>query len=141
MGLGGWAGFGRSRIPQLVNLWSMATEFHAFAACMLEREGQLKNVRAVVRMEGFGILQHYLTTITPAELIAAAGEGAARGVGAAMRAGDVSTAVKQILTYLSMSGKAIPTTPAERALQDLRGGRPMAKYLRGVLLGIFPKRR
>ncbi len=50
-------------------------------------------------MEGFGLLQHYLTTITPAELIAAAGEGAERGVGAAMRAADVSTAVKQILTY------------------------------------------
>eukprot|EP00662_Eupelagonemidae_sp_cell21_P028576 gene28576-54547_t len=45
-----------------------------------------------------------------------------------MRAGDVATGVKHILTYLSMAGKKIPTTPAERTLQGRKALAQMVKH-------------
>jgi hypothetical protein len=107
---------------------SVATEFHALSACMLEREMQLSNVRAIISMEGFGLLTKFLNTITPQELVAAAGEDGKRGMSGAMRSADVASHVKQVLVYMSMAGKTIPTTPAERLLQGRKALAQMVVY-------------
>eukprot|EP00662_Eupelagonemidae_sp_cell21_P004268 gene4268-20979_t len=55
---------------------------------MLEREQQIRNVRAIVSAPGFALLQKHLLGTTPQQFLDAAGEGGKRSVRDVMRAAD-----------------------------------------------------
>ena len=68
-------------------------------------------------MPGFAERLAVFDRMTPEEWIDAAGEKAARGRQAALRAPDVSANVKEAIPFLDIVTKTIPGTPAERELQ------------------------
>ena len=86
---------------------SWATEFQVLAACMLEREQQIRNGRAIIRAPGFALLREFLLSVTPQQFVDAAGKGGLRGLREAMRAGDVAEGVKRCLMYSTMPYKGI----------------------------------
>ena len=107
---------------------SFATERQVCAGCLLEREQQIHNVRAIVNAPGFAELQKHLLSVTPKQFIDAAGEGGKRTTGQVMRAPEVPEAIKKCLFYMTLASKDIVNTPAERQTQQLKAQALQAVY-------------